>query len=313
MTYLFGPRGTPDGYRQMNGYSSHTLKWVNANNEEFFVKVHFKTETGTKELTGKRAGQLAGEDPDYATRDLFNHIAAGKEAVWKMYVQVMPADQAESYRFDILDITKIWPHADYPLIEVGRLVLNRNPINYFAEVEQAAFSPAHMVPGIEPTNDKMLQGRLFSYNDTHRHRLGPNFDQIPINTPYMARVANYRRDGFMTVNGNFGNEPNYEPNSFAGAPKADANFAMKPFAVSGEANQYGYTHPNSDFEQPGMLYRAAMSAEARAELLGNITGHLRNARKDLQEKQVKIFYKCDPEYGTKVAEGLGLPAHAARM
>jgi catalase len=159
---------------------------------------------------------MKATNKDYAREDLFNTLANGGTASWTWKVQIMPEKDAESYRYDVFDVTKVWPHSDYPLIPVGKLVLNRNPDNYFAETEQAAFAPTNLVPGIEPSNDKMLQGRLFSYPDTHRHRLGANFDQIPINCPYRARVANYQRDGPSTVNGNQGSGPNYEPNSFAG-------------------------------------------------------------------------------------------------
>jgi len=228
VTILFSDRGTPDGFRHMNGYSSHTFKWVNKNGEEFYVKMHFKTDSGIKNLSAERASELSGKDPDYATRDLFNHIQSGQEATWTMNVQVMPVKDAELYRWNVFDVTKVWPHKDYPLQKVGKMVLNRNPENYFAEVEQAAFSPSHLVPGIEPTNDRMLQGRLFSYPDTHRHRLGVNYKQIPINCPY--RVSNQQRDGKMAVNGNGGSQPNYEPNSL-GTPREDKSYAISPFKV----------------------------------------------------------------------------------
>ena len=231
VTILFSNRGTPDGFRFMNGYGSHTYKWVNKNGEQFYVKWHFKTDSGNKVLTGDQADKLRGEDPDYATRDLYNHIASGKAATWTYYAQVMPERDAANYKWNIFDVTKVWPHSDYPLIPVGKLVLNRNPVNYFAEVEQSAFSPGHMVPGIEPSNDRMLQGRLFSYPDTHRHRLGANYDQIPVNCPFRSRVANNQRDGPMCVNGNQGSAPNYEPNSFGG-PVENKSFALSPFKVS---------------------------------------------------------------------------------
>jgi len=204
VTILFSNRGTPVGYRHMNGYSSHTFVWVNAKGERFFVKKHFKTCQGSKNFTGAEAAEVAKNDPDSATRDLFGAIKKGDFPQWDMFVQVMPEKEADNYRFDVFDITKIWPHSDYPLIPVGKLTLNRNPENYFAEIEQSAFSPSHLVPGIEPSNDKMLQGRLFSYPDTHRHRLGGNYDQIPVNCPYRARVAHNQRDGLMQVNGNHG-------------------------------------------------------------------------------------------------------------
>lgn len=176
VTILFSNRGTPNGYRFMNGYSSHTFVWVNAKGERFFVKKHFKTCQGIKNFTGAEAAEVIKNDGDSATRDLFDAIKKGDFPQWNFFVQVMPEKEAENYRFDVFDITKVWPHSDYPLIPVGKLTLNRNPENYFAEIEQSAFSPSHLVPGIEPSNDKMLQGRLFSYPDTHRHRLGSNYD-----------------------------------------------------------------------------------------------------------------------------------------
>ena len=201
VTVLFSDRGTPDGYRHLNGYSSHTFKLVDKNGKYNFCKWHFKTDQGIKNLSAAKATELAGSDPDYATRDLFNAIAKGDHPTWSVYVQIMSPEQAETYRWNILDVTKVWPHADFPLIPVGKLTLNRNPENYFAETEQSAFAPAHVVPGIEPSFDKMLQGRLFSYNDTHYHRLGANYRQIPINQPINAKVSNHQRDGPMTVNG----------------------------------------------------------------------------------------------------------------
>ena len=247
ITTLFSNRGTPDGFRHMHGFSSHTYKWVNEQGEAHYVKYQFKTDAGIKNLTGKEADELAGKSKDYATEDLFNHIASGQVASWTWYVQIMPEREGLGYRFDIFDVTKVWPHSDYPLIPVGKIILNRNPENYFAEVEQAAFAPSNTVPGIEPSFDKMLQGRLFSYPDTHRHRLGANFDQIPINCPYRARVANYLRDGPANVNGNQGSAPNYEPNSLNG-PVEDPSKKWHSQPVTGEVGKYKYQHPNDDFE-----------------------------------------------------------------
>ena len=219
VTILMSDRGTPDGYRHMNGYGSHTFKWVNAQGEEFLVKYHYKTDQGIKCFTAEQAAQKGMTDKDWATMDLHDNIAAGNFPSWTWYAQVMPIADADNYRFDVYDLTKVWPHSDYPLKRIGKLVLNKNPENFHAETEQAAFAPAHMVPGIEPSNDKMLQGRLINYPDTHRHRLGPNYDQIPINCPYRARMGNYNtRDGFMAVNGSNGSQPNYEPNSVSGTP-----------------------------------------------------------------------------------------------
>ena len=231
VTILFSDRGTPDGFRHMHGYGSHTFKWVNEKGEGFWVKFHFHTDSGVKNLTASEAGKITSQDGDYATRDLFDHIASGKSATWSMKVQVMPEADAAKYKWNVFDVTKVWPHGDYPLIDVGKMVLNRNPDNYFAEVEQSAFAPVHMVPGIEPSPDKMLQGRLFSYADTHRHRLGVNYQQIPVNCPYRSRVINGQRDGFMQVNGNQGSRPNYEPNTL-GSHREEKNFAIAPFQVN---------------------------------------------------------------------------------
>lgn len=202
ITILFSDRGTPYGYRHMNGYSSHTYKWVNEKGEVHYVKYHFKTDQGIKNFTAKESAAMAGTNKDFSQQDLFENIQKGNFPSWTWYVQLIPEKAGEAYKFDIFDVTKVVPHSDYPLIPVGKIVLNRNPENYFAEVEQSAFAPTHIVPGIEFSADKMLQGRIFSYPDTHRHRLGANYDQIPINCPYRARVANYQRDGPATVNGN---------------------------------------------------------------------------------------------------------------
>lgn len=247
ITILFSDRGTPDGYRHMNGYSSHTFKWVNEKGEVHYVKYHFKTDQGIKNFTAQQADAWKSKDLDYATRDLFDNIAKGNFPSWTWYVQLIPEKAGEAYKYDIFDITKVVPHSDYPLIPVGKLVLNKNPDNYFAETEQVAFAPTHLVPGIEPSVDKMLQGRLFSYPDTHRHRLGANYDQIPINCPYRARVAHYQRDGPATVNGNFGSAPIYEPNTLGG-PVEDPTKKQAPFVVTGEAGRYFHEHPNTNYE-----------------------------------------------------------------
>jgi catalase len=304
VTILFSDRGTPDGYRQMNGYSSHTLKFVNKNGQAHFVKLHFKTDAGIKNLSASDADRLKSEDADYATRDLFNHIAAGKTASWTLYIQAMTEKQAETYQWNILDITKVWPHSDFPLIKVGKLVLDRNPENYFAEIEQSAFSPSHMVPGIEPSLDKMLQGRLFSYPDTHRHRLGVNYQQLPVNCPYRAKVSNHQRDGPATFN-NQGRALNYEPNSFSG-PIPKPQYSLNPFTVSGTVGRMKTQHKNCDYSQPGVLFSKVMKEQERTNLINNLVGNMKGAKQFLQERQAKIFYKCNAEYGTRIAKGLGL-------
>ena len=305
VTILFSDRGTPDGYCHMNGYSSHTLKLVNHHTGKFkYVKWHFKTDQGIKNLDSPQARELAGRDPDYATRDLFSRIQRGQFPSWSVYIQIMEPEDALHYRFNPFDVTKIWPHQDYPLVPVGKMVLNRNPENYFAEVEQAAFSPSHMVPGIEPSEDRMLQGRLFSYPDTHRHRLGPNYMQIPINCPYAARVANHQRDGFMAVNGNGGSAPNYEPNSVtsAGARQTDTRYHTAD-RVHGYMGRHTYDVTDDDFVQAGNLYRL-MPSDAKQRLIDNIVGSLGQAKREIQEKQVQHFKRADPEYGRRVEAGL---------
>ena len=303
VTILFSDRGTPKSYRHMNGYSGHTFKWYNDKGEYHWVKYHFKTAQGIQNLTRQEAEVLKGKDPDHATRDLYEAIERGDYPAWNVHVQIMPPAEAENYRFNIFDVTKVWPHGDYPLKPLGRLVLNRNPSNYFTDVEQAAFSPGNLVPGIAPSPDKMLQGRIFAYHDAHRYRLGPNYEQLPVNAP-KAAVNTYQRDGFMRLQ-NFGGEPNYWPNSFGG-PEPDPRAVEPGFEVTGIAARHTYTHPNDDFVQPTALYEKVMTDIDRDHLIGNIVDHLGGAKKEIQLRQTVLFYKVHPEYGTRVAEGLGL-------
>ena len=305
ITILFSDRGTPATYRHMNGYSSHTFKWYNAQGEYFWVQYHFKSDQGIKNLTRQEATRLAGEDPDHATRDLYEAIERGEHPSWTLKMQIMTPEQARNYRFDIFDITKVWPHSDFPLMEVGKLVLNRNPVNYFAEVEQAAFSPGNLVPGIAISPDKMLQARVFSYHDTHIHRLGANYHLLPVNAPKNAPETSYQRDSFMRLDANGGDEPNYWPNSFAGpAPNPDA--LEPPFELSGQAARTPYEHANDDFVQAGTLYRDVMTDSQRKNLVANIVDHLGGAQKRIQLRQAAVFFKADSDYGRRVAEGLGL-------
>jgi len=311
VTILFSDRGTPRSYRNMNGYSSHTYMWDNAKGEHFWIKYHFKTEQGIQNFDGPEADRMRGVDPDVATRDLHEAITRGQFPSWRVEVQIMTPAQAKAYRFDPFDITKVWPHADFPPIAIGRMVLDRNPQNYFAEVEQAAFSPGNFVPGIGPSPDKMLQGRLFSYHDTHRHRLGPNYHLLPINAPKAAPETNYQRDGAMRFDGNGGGGPNYWPNSFGG-PAPDPGFATPAIDVAGAAARHAYTLGDVDFVQAGALYRKVMTDTDREHLVANIVGHLKGAQKRLQLRQSAIFYKADAEYGGRVAKGLGLDANEVK-
>lgn len=288
----------------MDGFSSHTLKLVNDKGTVHFVKWHFKTDQKIRNFTAEEAGKLAGSDPDYATRDLFAAIERKEFPSWTVHVQVMTEEQAQKAPVNILDVTKVWPHAQFPLHPLGRMVLNRNPSNYFAEIEQVAFSPGHFVPGIEASNDKMLQGRLFSYPDTHRHRLGPNYNQIPVNQARGTRVANHQRDGFMAVDGNGGSAPNYEPNSHASDPKQVNQVAAdSSFPVSGSVARHRMTISDADFLQAGRLYQI-QSPEARARMVANIVGNLKNAKPFIRARQLAHFKRADRELGSRIEQGI---------
>nr|ALU63753.1 catalase [Haliotis madaka] len=302
VSFLFSDRGTPDGFRHMNGYGSHTFKMVNARGEAVYCKFHFKTDQGIKNMTGSQADQLSASDPDYATRDLHNAIAEGNFPSWSAYIQVMSFEEAERFRWNPFDLTKVWPQGEFPLIPVGRMVLNRNPKNYFAEVEQIAFSPAHMVTGIEASPDKMLQGRLFSYSDTHRHRLGSNYLQIPVNCPFNTHRRNYQRDGPQCVDENQGGAPNYFPNSFTG-PQDDTKHLECPFKISGDIGRYN-TADDDNFSQVGIFWRRVLSPTDRDHLIDNMAGHLINAQDFIQKRAVSNFGQADPEYGRRLQDAL---------
>jgi len=305
VTILFSDRGTPKGIPYMNGYGSHTYSFINAKNERFWVKFHFKTKQGIQNMTPAEADEIAGKDPDYHTRQLFEAIERRDYPQWTFSVQVMPEVEAENYRWNPFDLTKVWPHADYPLIEVGILELNRNPENYFAEVEQSAFSPANVVPGISFSPCKMLQARIFAYADAHRYRLGVNYERLPINRPRNVEVNNYQRDGAMRFDGNAGKAVNYEPNRFGG-PLADPAFSEPPLKISGDAGRYDQKRGvDADYIQPGNLFRI-MSAAEQQRLIQNIVGALKNVPNEIQQKMVEHFTRADRAYGDGVARGLGL-------
>jgi catalase len=305
VTILFSDRGTPKSYRHMNGYGGHAFKWWKDKGEYVWVKFHLKTVQGIQNLIRQEATRLAGENPDHATDDLFQAIERGEYPAWDVQIQVMTPAQARDYKFNPFDMTKVLPHGDFPVMPIGRLVLNRNPKNYFAEVEQAAFCPGNFVPGIGPSPDKMLQARILFYHDAHRYRLGPNYHLIPVNSPKGVKANTYQRDGAMRVDDNSGGGPNYYPNSFGG-PEPQPEVAEPGIEVSGKTGRQPHTHPNDDFVQAGNLYRKVMTDEDQDHLIGNIVDHLGNAQKRIQLRQTAIFYKADPEYGTRVAEGLKL-------
>jgi len=306
-TWLFGDRGIPASYRQMDGFGSHTFQWVNEAGEVFWVKFHFKTDQGIRCLTSEQAARLGGENPTYLHDELYAAIERGDYPSWTLKVQVMPAAEAADYRFNPFDLTKVWPYCDYPLIEVGKLVLNRVPDNYFAETEQAAFSPANFVPGVGPSPDRMLQARLFAYGDAQRYRLGINHTQLPINSAKGVKqgVRNYGRDGAMRFDGNGGRSANYEPNSVDGPAETG-----QPLYAGVEVNGPGGAcapvrhREDDDFVQAGALYRV-MDEAAKQRLVANIAGSLVQVTiPGVIERAIGYFAKADPDYGRRVAEAV---------
>jgi catalase len=301
--FLFSDRGTPNGYRHMNGYGSHTFKLVNAKGEAVYCKFHAKTRQGIKNLSSEEAMKLGGEDPDYSIRDLYNAIERGDYPEWDFFIQVMTFEEAEKFRWNPFDLTKIWPHKEFPLIPVGKIVLNRNPVNYFAEVEQVAFSPAHIVPGIEFSPDKMLQGRLFSYTDTHFHRLGPNYKQLPINCPYRARTANYQRDGLMTTTNNQAGAPLYHPNSFNGPDHQGKSVEWHRFQISGEVARHDDAD-DDNYTQVGTFVRKVLDEGHRRRLVANIIDSLKLCKPFIQDRTIQEFSKVDETLGKMLRERL---------
>ncbi|UMP03254.1 catalase [Amycolatopsis sp. EV170708-02-1] len=304
VTWLMGDRGIPSNWREMDGFGSHTYLWENAGGEKFWVKYHFKTDQGIGYLPQADADRIAGEDSDYYIRDLFKNIKQGNHPSWTLYVQVMPYAEAADYRFNPFDLTKVWPKGDYPLIKVGRWVLDRNPANYFAEIEQAAFEPSNLVPGIGPSPDKMLQGRLFAYPDAHRYRIGANYTQLPVNAP-KSPVNSYSRDGAMRYN-NPG-DPVYAPNSYGG-PHASAEIASETasgYGVEDEVIRSAYKlhAEDDDFGQPGTLVRDVMDDAQRQRLADNIIGHASNdVSQPVLERVFEYWRNVDKDLGDKVAD-----------
>jgi catalase len=305
VTILFSDRGIPKGIPYMNGYGSHTYSFINTKDERFWVKFHFKTQQGIQCMMQDEADRLVGQDPDYHTNQLFKAIEKGDFPKWTFYVQIMPEKEAETYRWNPFDLTKVWPHGDYPLIEVGVLELNRNPQNYFAEVEQAAFSPGNVVPGISFSPDKMLQARVVSYADAHRYRLGVNFERLPVNRPKVDVNNTYQRDGYMRFDDNGGAAPNYEPNSFGG-PQAEPKYKEPPLKISGDADRYEQKRGvDDDYIQPGNLYRL-MPPDEQQRLHKNIAATLKKVPKEIQKKMIEHFTRADKDYGKGVAQAVGL-------
>ena len=301
VTILMSDRGIPRSYREMHGFGSHTYSFINAKNERFWVKFHFKSMQGIHNLTNKEAEAIIAKDRESHQKDLFENIEKGNFPKWRFCVQVMPEKEAANYRFNPFDLTKVWSHKDYPLIEVGILELNKNPENYFAEVEQAAFNPANIVPGIGYSPDKMLQGRLFSYGDTQRYRLGINHSQLPVNAS-IAPVANTHRDGYMQ-RGDFGGERNYNPSIFNDYAE-DSNALEPALRTEGGdvANRYNHRDTEDDyFVQAGDLYRL-MNTEQKEALCQNIKDAMEGVPNEIKKRQIEHFKKADPAYGKRVEE-----------
>jgi catalase len=307
---LMSDRGTPFSHRNMHGFGSHTFSFFNKANEKHWVKFHFKTLQGIKNFTGQEANEMKGIDLDHSQRDMVEAIERKEFPQWLMQIQVMTNEQAKAFPFNPFDVTKIWSHKDYPLIDVGIMELNEIPENYFRDVEQSAFAPANVVDGISYSPDKMLQGRLLSYPDAHRYRLGVNYEDIPVNKcPYM--VANYQRDGFMQVGDNGGASPNYRPNSFDDII-VDESYKEPPMQLdSSSADWFDRNENDNDhFTQPGILYRKVMNDDERRNTVSNIvaamSGICGEKKDEIIKRQLCHFFRADIQLGMAVAKGLGV-------
>ena len=305
VTITMSERGLPYSYRHMNGYGSHTFSLINADNERFWVKFHMKTQQGIKNLTDAEAAAIVAKDRESHQRDLFESIENGDFPKWNFKIQIMPEKDAAKCPFNPFDLTKVWPHKDYPLIDVGILELNKNPENYFAEVEQSAFNPANIVPGIGFSPDKMLQGRLFSYGDAQRYRLGVNHHLIPVNQA-RCPVHGYHRDGAMRVDGNYGGTLGYEPNSYD-EWQEQPDFSEPPLDLEGTADHWNHREDNDDYySQPGNLFRM-MNADQQKALFENTARAMGDAPEEIKIRHVGNCMKADTAYGEGVAEALGIP------
>lgn len=305
VTILMSDRGLPQSVRHINGYGSHTFSFINADDERFWVKFHFKTMQGHEHWTNAEAAEVVGRTRESTQEDLFNAIENGDFPKWRFCVQVMPETDAEKTPFNPFDLTKVWPHADYPLIEVGILELNRNPDNYFAEIEQLAFAPSNIVPGIGFSPDKMLQARIFSYADAHRYRLGTHYEALPVNAP-KCPVHHYHKDGPMRFFDNNAANPDafYEPNSFRG-PVEDERFREPPLRISGDADRYDHREGNDDYGQPRALFELFDEGQ-RARLFSNIADAMAGVPEDIIQRQLVHFHRVHPDYALGVAKAVGV-------
>lgn len=305
VTILMSDRGLPTDVRHVDGFGSHTFSFLNAEGVRHWVKFHFKSQQGHKHWTNAEAATVVGRTRESTQEDLFGALEAGNFPRWTMYVQVMTEEQAKHTSYNPFDLTKVWPHGEFPLIEVGVLELNRNPDNYFTEIEQLALAPKNIVPGIGFSPDKMLQARIFSYADAHRYRLGTHYEHLPVNAP-KCPVHHYHKDGSMRFFQNDTGNSNvyYEPNSFDG-PAEDKRFAEPPLALEGAADRFNHRDGNDDYTQPGNLFRL-MNAEQQGRLMDNIAAAMQGVPVEIVKRQVGHFYKADPKYGLGVAERMGL-------
>jgi catalase len=303
VTILMSDRGLPASLRHMHGFGSHTYSFWNDAGERYWVKFHFRTQQGIENWTNQHAANVIGVDRESHQRDLYEAIERKEFPRWTLSVQIMPEADAEKTSYNPFDLTKVWPHKDYPLIEVGVLELNQNPDNYHAQVEQSSFSPANVVPGISHSPDKMLQFRIFSYADAARHRLGTNHESLEVNRP-RCPVHNYYRDGEMRFDGNGGGSVNYEPNSFGG-PVQDKSVQEPPLKISGDADRYDHRQGNDDYTQAGDLFRL-MSADQRQQLFDNIAAAMQGVPEEIIRRQLGHFDKADPAYAAGVAKAVGI-------
>jgi catalase len=305
VTITMSDRGIPLSYRHMHGFGSHTYSMINAKNERFWVKFHFHTHQGIKNLTDQEAEALIGKDRESHQRDLLESIDRGDFPRWTMFIQVMPEKDAAKMPYNPFDLTKVWFKKDYPLIEVGTLELNKNPENYFADVEQAAFNPANIVPGISFSPDKMLQARLFSYGDAQRYRLGVNLHQIPVNAP-RCPVHSYHRDGAIRVDGNYGSILGYEPNSY-GEWQEQPEYKEPPLAIDGAADHWNFREDDDDYyTQPGILFRL-MAPQQQQVLFENTARAMGDCPREIKVRHIGNCLKADPAYGKGVAKAMGIP------
>jgi len=309
---LFGDRGIPRGHAFQHGYAGHTFKFVNEQGQWQYVQIHVRSDQGVKFYTQEEGVKLAGENPDIHNQELFEQIEKGDFPSWTVSVQTMTQEQAEKFEHSVFDLTKVWPHSEYPLRPVGKITLNKNPTNYFAEIEQIAYAPSHLVPGIEPSADPVLQSRLFSYPDTHRHRLGVNYQQIPVNAP-LVPVANFQRDGFMSVSGNQGSRPNYVssilPLQYKKRDVSASAALHNDFAAASIDTFLSSIDDELDFKQPRQLWEQVYDDGAKERFVKNVSGHISGVQSaDIKKRQLAIFAKVSPDLAKRISAEIGVTA-----